>query len=311
MTGTPVSDTKFMALRPRSVASDGDSLNAVPETIAGAEVLHIGPASDEGSVRSGGLPRGAKIYLAVLEVVTVAAAGSFYLGVTTIHREWGTFVILAVAATIAQVFPVKSPRNMMYHTSVVFLVAAALLLPPQLLVLIPLIQTVPEWLKERYPWPIQGFNMSNYILNALGAWGAANLVQDHTGRLIHSSNARFAVAGLAACVVFVAMNHVFVAVILKLGRGHGFLESGLFSAEAVSVDLVLTILGVSLAAFWNWNPWLIFAALAPLVVVHRSLSVPQLQAEARVDLEDGRTTRYFSRRPSRPSWRGRRGSSRR
>ena len=67
----------------------------------------------------------------------------------------------------------------MYHTSVVFLVAAALLLPPQLLVLIPLVQTVPEWLKERYPWPIQGFNMSNYTLNALGAWGAANLVQTH------------------------------------------------------------------------------------------------------------------------------------
>src|SRR5690349_23185169 len=44
---------------------------------------------------------------------------------------------------------------------------------------------------------------------------------------------------------------------------------------------ILTVLGVSLAAFWNWNPWMIFAALAPLVVVHRSLSVPQLQAEAR------------------------------
>jgi diguanylate cyclase (GGDEF)-like protein/putative nucleotidyltransferase with HDIG domain len=270
-------------------------LSALPETIAGAELLHIGPASDEGSVRSGGLPRGAKIYLAILGLATVAAAGNFYLGVTNIRHDWGTFVILAVAATIAQVFPVKSPRNQMYHTSVVFLVAAALLLPPELIVLIPLIQTVPEWLKERYPWPIQGFNISNYTLNALGAWGVANLVQDHGGRFIHSQNARFAVAGLAACVVFVAMNHVFVAVILRLGRGHGFLESGLFGAEAMSVDLVLTILGVSLAAFWHWNPWLIFAALAPLVVVHRSLSVPQLQAEARVDPKTGLyNARYFA-----------------
>ena len=83
--------------------------------------------------------------------------------------------------------------------------------------------------------------------------------------------------------------------ILKLGRGHSFRESGLFGVEAISVDVVLTILGVSLAAFWNWNPWLIFAALAPLVVVHRSLSVPQLQAEARVDPKTGLyNARYFA-----------------
>ena len=91
------------------------------------------------------------------------------------------------------------------------------------------------------------------------------------------------------------MNHVLVARHPKLGRGHSFRESGLFTAESISVDLVLTILGVSLAAFWNWNPWLIFAALAPLVVVHRSLSVPQLQAEARVDPKTGLyNARYFA-----------------
>ena len=206
-----------------------------------------------------------------------------------------TFFVLAAAATVAQIFPVKSPRNMMYHTSVVFLVAAALLLPPELIVLIPLVQTVPEWLKERYPWPIQGFNISNYTLNALAAWGAAELIQKHGAGVIANPDARFAIAGLAACVVFVAVNHVVVAIILKLGRGHTFRESGLFSAEGISVDLVLTILGVSLAAFWNWNPWLIFAALAPLVVVHRSLSVPQLQAEARVDPKTGLyNARYFA-----------------
>ena len=66
-------------------------------------------------------------------------------------------------------------------------------------------------------------------------------------------------------------------------------------AESISVDLVLTILGVSLAAFWNWNPWLDLRALAPLVVVHRSLSVPQLQAEARVDPKTGLyNARYFA-----------------
>ena len=120
-----------------------------------------------------------------------------------IHHGWATFAVLAAAATVAHTFPVKSPPNAMYHTSVVFLVAAALLLPPELLVLIPLVQTVPEWLKERTPWPIQGFNISNYTLDSLAAWGAARLVNDHAGGLVSNPNARFAIAGLAASVAFV------------------------------------------------------------------------------------------------------------
>jgi diguanylate cyclase (GGDEF)-like protein/putative nucleotidyltransferase with HDIG domain len=242
-----------------------------------------------------GLPRAARVYLVFLGAVALASAGTFYLDVPKMHAHWGPFAILAITATVAHVFPVKSPRNLMYHTSVVFLVAAALLLPPELLVLIPLLQTIPEWLKERYPWPIAVFNMSNYTLDALVAWGAAHLVIHHGSGLIGSSDARFAIGGLLAAVLFVATNHILVATILKLGRDHSFRETGLFTAESISIDLVLTVLGVALAAFWHTNPWLIFAALAPLVVVHRSLSVPQLQAEARVDPKTGLyNARYFA-----------------
>src|SRR5581483_5072501 len=267
------------------------SVSAVPQSVPG-EIL---PEPPQPHVRAGGLPRNARIYLFLLAIVTVASAARYYVGATDTNHGWATFALLAVAATIAHTFPVKSPRNAQYHTSVVFLVAAALLLPPELLVLIPLVQTIPEWLKERTPWPIQAFNVCNYTLDSLAAYGAHRLVEDHGRSVIASADARFAVGGLAAAVAFVAVNHLLVAVILKLGRGHTFRESGLFGAEGISVDIVLTILGVSLAAFWHWNPWLIFAALAPLVVVHRSLSVPQLQAEARVDPKTGLyNARYFA-----------------
>jgi diguanylate cyclase (GGDEF)-like protein/putative nucleotidyltransferase with HDIG domain len=268
-------------------------MSAVPESLP-VDIVGDFPAPERPGV-SRGLPRNARIYLFLLGSATLAAAGNFYLKAPSVKQHWMTFVVLAAAAALAQVFPVKAPRNMMYHTSVVFLVAAALLLPPELIVLIPLVQTVPEWLKERYPWPIQVFNVSNYTLDALTAWGIAHLILVHARGMIHNADARFAVAGFAACLGFVAVNHVLVAVILKLGRNHTFRESGMFTLETISVDLVLTILGVSLAAFWGWNPWLIFAALAPLVVVHRSLSVPQLQAEARVDPKTGLyNARYFA-----------------
>ncbi|HYA08490.1 MAG TPA: GGDEF domain-containing protein, partial [Gaiellaceae bacterium] len=268
-------------------------MSVVPETLP-AGVVHAG-RDDAPAAAHAGLPRSAQIYLLILGVAMIAAAGRFYLKVPSVKHNWLAFALLAAAATVAHTFPVKSPRNKMYHTSVVFLVAAALLLPPELLVLIPLVQTVPEWLKERYPWPIQVFNVSNYTLNALAMWGAAELILRHGGATITNADARFAVAGLAAAVAYVAVNHFFVGVILKLGRGHTFRETGLFSIESLSIDLVLAILGVSLAAFWHLNPWLIFAALAPLVVVHRSLAVPQLQAEARVDPKTGLyNARYFA-----------------
>ncbi|HEY3541118.1 MAG TPA: diguanylate cyclase [Gaiellaceae bacterium] len=265
-------------------------MSALPDSLP-ADLVDEAPEADAPS----GLPTAAKIYLAVLAVVTAAAAGDFYYKATSIRHGWATFAVLALAATVAQVFPVKSPRNMMYHTSVVFLVAAALLLPPELIVLIPLVQTVPEWLKERYPWFIQMFNISNYTLDALAAWAVYDVVDVHGHGLVANESARFALAGLLAALAFVLVNHVLVALILKLGRNHSFRETGLFSAEMISVDVVLTILGVSLAAFWHWDRWMIFAALAPLIVVHRSLSVPQLQAEARVDPKTGLyNARYFA-----------------
>ena len=83
------------------------------------------------------------------------------------------------------------------------------------------------------------------------------------------------------------VNHALMAPMLHLARGHSIRESGLFSFPSLSTDLVLAMLGVGMAAFWAWNPWLIPFAVAPLLLIHRSLSVPQLQEEARVDPKTG------------------------
>jgi len=263
-------------------------MSAVPEAIHGEH-------ADSPETGGGGLPMAARMYLLLLCVLTIAAAGDFYVKAPSIRHDWGTFAILAIAATALQLFPVKSPANQMYHTSQTILVAAALLLRPELIVLIPLVQTVPEWLKERYPWFIQVFNVCNYTLNSLAAWGVFVLVTKHATGLISDEQARFALGGLLAAVAFSTANHLFLALMLKFARGHSFRETGLFGSESVSVDLIITVLGVSLAAFWNWNAWMTFAALAPLVVVHRSLAVPQLQAEARVDPKTGLyNARYFA-----------------
>jgi diguanylate cyclase (GGDEF)-like protein/putative nucleotidyltransferase with HDIG domain len=115
-----------------------------------------------------------------------------------------------------------------------------------------------------------------FLAHHILAWEA---ISDHTLRV--------AFAGLVCCVVFVAINHVVLALMLHFARGHTLRETGLFEVEALATDWVLAALGVALFAFWEINPWLIPFAIAPLVLVHRSLAVPQLQAEARVDPKTG------------------------
>ena len=87
--------------------------------------------------------------------------------------------------------------------------------------------------------------------------------------------------------MIVGANHLLLAPMLHFARGHSIRESGLFTFHSLSTELVLAALGVVLATFWNENPWLIPFAVAPVLLIHRSLSVPQLEAEARVDPKTG------------------------
>ena len=47
---------------------------------------------------------------------------------------WTTFAILAAIAATAQLFVVSGPRHYAYHTTIVFLIPAAMLLPPELVI---------------------------------------------------------------------------------------------------------------------------------------------------------------------------------
>src|SRR4051794_4097756 len=227
------------------------------------------------------LPVRAKLYLAAIGFATLAAAVPLVPKIHAGTQGWRAFLLLSTMAAVAQVFVVPTIRHQAYHTSAAFLIAGAILLPPELVILMGVVQHVPEWLKHRYPWYIQSFNICNYTLNGLAAWGVAALVMGQASGPAHG--ARVAVAGLAACVVFVILNHVIVAGMLYFARGHRPSDTDLFSVAMLSTELVLAALGIGVAAFWQVNPALIPFALAPLLLIHRSLHFPQLEEQARAD----------------------------
>ena len=89
--------------------------------------------------------------------------------------KWTTFRFLAAGAAATHTYTVRTARDTAFHTSWVFLIPSALLLPPELVALLGVVMHVPEWLKERYAWYIQSFNICNYTLGNLATWGAAAL----------------------------------------------------------------------------------------------------------------------------------------
>ena len=268
------------------MASPGVKEMSAVSSEFGATERRSGPEPPEES-----LSRQAKLYLFTVAAIAVVVALVPLSHLKPGSHGWPTFLVLASCAAIAQLFVVRTPRDQSYHTTIVFLIPAAMLLPPELVALMGVVQHIPEWLKVRYPWYIQGFNIANYTLNGLAAWGAVQIVESWN----LNPDVTFALAGLAASVVFVTLNHVLLATMLHFARGHTLRETGLFSAESLSTDFVLAALGVAFAAIWTWNPWLLPTAVAPLLLIHRSLSVPALQEEARVDPKTGLfNARYFA-----------------
>jgi PAS domain S-box-containing protein len=215
------------------------------------------------------LPPAAWAYLGLVVTVAVALAGVAIAGGRPSVEEWFAFAVLASCAAAAEVFLVPSGSNHGFNSAILFVVAATLLLPVELVALVGLAQHLPDVLKRRYPWYIATFNVANYTLSGLAGWGAAHLV---AGNGIDEVAHRFAVAGVAAALVWILLNHVLLAVMLRLARGHSFRESGLFSKRGIGGELAVGVFGVALAALWSTNVWLAPAAMAPLLLSHRSFS---------------------------------------
>ena len=205
----------------------------------------------------------AKAYFALVVAAAAAVAGPLML---RLHSDgvgdWSAFAVLAGAAALAHLFVVFTPRNQSCHTTIVFLIPAIVMLHPELLALIPLVQHVPEWLKKRYPWPIQTFNIANYTLNVLAAWAVTHVILAADGA-VPNGDLRFALAAVAGSAVFLFLNHGILALMLKLARGHSVRETGLFGWESLSTEGVLAMLGIALAAFWLLESVADPAALAP------------------------------------------------
>src|SRR5919201_4342513 len=146
-------------------------MNAIPSDLTLPEDV-VGSAAKAAGTK---LPFRATVYFFIVGTAAAAVGIPLIIRLSSGTSGWPTFFLLATCAAVAQLFVVRPPRDQSYHTTNVFLIPAALLLPPELVALMG-VALIPEWLKVRYPWYIQSFNICNHTLNGLAAWWVADLI---------------------------------------------------------------------------------------------------------------------------------------
>jgi diguanylate cyclase (GGDEF)-like protein len=236
-------------------------------------------------------PPAAAYLVAVIGTAALLLAPHHFASAT--HGDWLLFAVLTACAAPIQLLSVESPAHQWYSPALVFFVAGALLLPPQLVALMIVLAHVPDLVRGRSPWHVQAFNIASWICAALIASLVCGLFVDRgdPGQDI----SRLALGGAIAAATCVLVDDVLLAQMLRIARGTTYRESGLFAFGNLSTELGLAALGVGLAAVWELAPAIVPFLLAPLVVAYRALRLPSMELAARLDPKtDLFNARYFA-----------------
>ena len=233
-----------------------------------------------------GLPATARTFFwATVCAAVVAAAATSTVSYGNVR--WSLFVAVLAGGALAQIFATHTAGNQVFHTGLAFSVAAALVLPPELVVVVCVLQHVPEWLRQRYPWFIQGFNIANVVLSGLAAWSVRAVFAHDGVHVTAAATTAGVIAASAAAMTFVLVNHALLARMLRLARGHDLPASGLFTLDGLLQDAVVGAVGVGFA-FVLLHSWALAVVIAvPLVLIQRALALPTLREQALTDHKTG------------------------
>ncbi len=184
--------------------------------------------------------------------------------------------LLAVLAAGAQVIKVEGPNDKTNYNIAWFVYGftfIALGAPAALFVIV--IAHLVEWVKHKYPWFIQSFNIAVYAIVVFLAGLIYNAIDPETAAL----NLAGAIAIVVAFVVFVLGNHFLVGFVIKLARGQSMAELGVLGTFTLFLDFTVLAMGAVTALIWFYNPYASILNVLPLVLLYKALQVPALERQ--------------------------------
>ncbi len=239
------------------------------------------------------LSRPARAYILGILGLTIVAVLFGAVASPPRNVDWALLGFLLVGAMTAQYFTVVTPKHQHYYLTPAFFFASIVLQHPLIFALVVALGHVPEWLKVKYRWYIQSFNIAGHTL--AGFAGKTVLALLVGAERNPTPNVAGIVAVLAAASTYILVNHLLVGIVLMLARNVSLRESQVLSPANLLTDLALACVGGAMAFLWMLGPWLVILGTAPLLLIHRALSIPALREEAQVDAKTGLyNVKYFT-----------------
>lgn len=207
------------------------------------------------------------------------------------NQNIGMVLALGVVAGVTQMFKVEgSTAKSSYNISLFLFGFAFYLLGPASAILVILISHLIEWIRYRFPWYIQFFNITSYAVVV----SAAALTNERILSLLPAHDTSTALALIASMLVFVFLNHLSAGLMIWVVRDESLQKSEVFDSLPLLIDLTLLCLGIIAVYVWPVNAYSLLFILAPLVLFHSILKLPMLEQKAKMEPKTGLyNSRYF------------------
>lgn len=210
----------------------------------------------------------------------------------TVIQDPVLILILSALASLSLIFKVLgATKRTHYNISYLIYSFTFIVLGVPSTFIVIIVSNVVEWAYHKYPWYIQSFNITSYII----AIGISGVVLD----LFQTDHDLFTfwslVGVLLSIATFTFVNHLTVGLVIWLARGENLSQSGVMERFSLLLDYSLLVIGAGGAFIFTLNPYGIVLSLIPLYLIYSTLKVPALERKSNTDPKTGLyNSEYFS-----------------
>jgi diguanylate cyclase (GGDEF)-like protein len=207
--------------------------------------------------------------------------------------DWLVLGLLAVCAAAAHHFPIRSADgSATFAITNVLLIAGAIILPPGLVGLLPVLALSPQsWLRRHAAGELARW-VFNTAQATLAVLAAATLVEWAQGRSPHDP--RSLAVGLGAGATFIVVQATLVGIVIALNSGIPLARAATFARPALLGEATKAILAVVVAGLWLADPPLVLVLPLLLLLAHQNTRTAHLAHMAEVDPKTGiHNARHF------------------
>src|SRR6266851_4019241 len=209
----------------------------------------------------------ARLWIVLVALAAVTLVVRTFPSATPSVSDWLVLALLAVCAAAAHHFPIRSADNSaVFAMTNVLLIAGALILPPGLVGLLPVLALTTQSLLRRHVAGESVRWLFNTAQTTLAALAAASLVEWAGGRSLHDP--RSLALGLVAGALFVMAQATLVGIVIALNSRIPLAQAATFSRPALLGEGTKAVLAVAVASLWLADPALLLLVPLLLALAH-------------------------------------------